>query len=176
MKSVSKILMVITALLSSMNGFAEIKPTDEAAQITSQLTVVFDNYFSIKDALVNSNTSIAATKAANMVTVTKAVNMGELSIEEHNAWMKVTKDLTRSAEAISKSKDLSKQREAFTLLSKKVYELAKVSKQAVPVYYQHCPMFANGKGANWLSKESAIKNPYYGNKMLTCGSVVETIK
>jgi len=75
MKSVSKILMVITALLSSMNGFAEIKPTDEAAQITSQLTVVFDNYFSIKDALVNSNTSIAATKAANMVTVTKAVNM-----------------------------------------------------------------------------------------------------
>ena len=57
-----------------------------------------------------------------------------------------------------------------------MYELAKVSKQAVPVYYQRCPMFNNGKGANWLSKESAIKNPYYGNKMLTCGSVTETIK
>jgi len=37
-------------------------------------------------------------------------------------------------------------------------------------------MFNNGKGANWLSKEPAIQNPYYGNKMLTCGSVTETIK
>jgi hypothetical protein len=33
-----------------------------------------------------------------------------------------------------------------------------------------------GKGANWLSKENAVKNPYYGSQMLTCGKVVETIK
>lgn len=63
-----------------------------------------------------------------------------------------------------KTKDISKQRNAFVLLSKNVYELAKVSKQNTPVYYQHCPMFNNGKGADWLSKGSAIKNPYYGTK------------
>jgi len=34
----------------------------------------------------------------------------------------------------------------------------------------------DGKGANWLSKESSIKNPYYGSKMMRCGSTVETIK
>jgi hypothetical protein len=28
----------------------------------------------------------------------------------------------------------------------------------------------------WLSSEAAIKNPYYGKMMLTCGSVTETIK
>lgn len=57
-----------------------------------------------------------------------------------------------------------------------MYELIKVSKQEKPVYYQHCPMANKGKGANWLSKENAIKNPYYGSQMLTCGSTVETIK
>jgi len=36
-------------------------------------------------------------------------------------------------------------------------------------------MYNNGKGANWLSKEEAVKNPYYGSQMLTCGSVQETI-
>jgi hypothetical protein len=37
-------------------------------------------------------------------------------------------------------------------------------------------MYNDGKGANWLSKESTIKNPYYGSQMLTCGKTVETIK
>ena len=37
-------------------------------------------------------------------------------------------------------------------------------------------MANGGKGANWLSKENAVKNPYYGSQMLTCGSTVETIK
>ncbi|WP_413512837.1 DUF3347 domain-containing protein [Myroides odoratus] len=176
MKSISKILMVTTVLLSSLNGFAKIKPANEVAQNVSPLTTISDNYFSIKDALISNDADMAATNAKSMVTAIKAVDMGKLSTEEHNVWMKVAKDLTGSAEAISKSKDVSKQREAFDLLSKSIYELTKVSKQAVPVYYQHCPMFNNGKGANWLSKQSAIKNPYYGNKMLTCGSVTETIK
>jgi hypothetical protein len=37
-------------------------------------------------------------------------------------------------------------------------------------------MANSGKGANWLSKENAIKNPYYGSSMLTCGKTVEIIE
>ena len=33
----------------------------------------------------------------------------------------------------------------------------KISKQETPTYYQFCPMANDGKGANWLSKENAIK-------------------
>ena len=40
-----------------------------------------------------------------------------------------------------------------------------------PIYKQYCPM----KKTNWLSNEKAIKNPYYGNAMLTCGNIAETI-
>jgi len=57
-----------------------------------------------------------------------------------------------------------------------VYQLLKVSSYEQPVYYQHCPMANGGKGANWLSKENAVKNPYYGSQMLSCGKTVETIE
>ena len=86
------------------------------------------------------------------------------------------KDLAFDAEHIAKTKDITRQRDHFMRLSKNMYELIKVSKQETPVYYQHCPMANKGKGANWLSKENVIKNPYYGSQMLTCGSTVETIK
>ncbi|WDF67133.1 DUF3347 domain-containing protein [Sphingobacterium oryzagri] len=148
----------------------------DAAQNQSQLKAVFDNYFSVKDALIKTDATTASAKAAELATSIKAVDMNKLSAEEHTVWMKVMQDLTANVESISKSKDVAKQRNAFAALSGSIYKLAKVSKQDTPVYYQHCPMYNGGKGANWLSKENAVKNPYYGSQMLTCGSTVETIK
>lgn len=146
------------------------------AQNVSQLKSFFDDYFSVKDALVKTDAVTTSTKATELVKTIKAVEMTKLSKEEHIVWMKVLKDLMANAEKITNVEDITKQRETFDLLSKDVYELAKISKQDTPVYYQHCPMYNNGKGADWLSKEEAIKNPYYGSQMLTCGSTVETIK
>jgi len=79
-------------------------------------------------------------------------------------------------EHIEETKDAGHQRDHFTSLSKNMYALIKVSKQETTIYYQNCPMYNDGKGANWLSKESTIKNPYYGSQMLSCGKTVETIK
>lgn len=148
----------------------------DAVQNQSQLKAVFDNYFSVKDALVKTDAATVSAKAAELAASIKAVDMNKLSAEEHTVWMKVMQDLTTNAESISKSKDVAKQRGAFATLSGSIYALAKVSKQDTPVYYQHCPMYNGGKGANWLSIENAVKNPYYGSQMLTCGSTVETIK
>ncbi len=142
----------------------------------SQLNYVFDKYFALKDALIKSNPSGASASASELSDAIKKVDMSKLASNEHNVWMKVFNDITSKSQDISKSKDLAKQRSAFASLSDRIYKLSKVSKNATPVYYQHCPMFNNGKGANWLSKESTIKNPYYGSQMLTCGSTVDTIK
>lgn len=145
-------------------------------QQTSQLATVFDNYFAIKDALVKTDGAMAASKASVMLTALDAVEMGRLKMEEHTIWMKIEKDLKTDAKHIKDNKDTEHQREHFISLSKNIYELIKVSKPAVTVYYQNCPMANDGKGANWLSKESVIKNPYYGAQMLSCGKTVETIK
>ncbi len=150
--------------------------TVQENQQVNQLKAVFDNYFALKEALVKSDGNTASTKAKELVNVISSVKMETLTPEEHTAFMKVQKDLSFDAEHISETKDVSHQRDHFTTFSDNIYKLIKVSKQETPVYYQHCPMYNDGKGANWLSKESAIKNPYYGSQMLTCGKTTETIK
>lgn len=152
----------------------DMKATEQKNQ--SQLKAVFDNYFDVKDALVKTDGKLASEKAKGLVKAVTAVKMNELNTEEHNVWMKVLNNLKEDAEHIVETTDAKHQRDHFITLSKSVYELLKVSKYEVPVYYQFCPMANDGKGANWLSKENAVKNPYYGSQMLTCGKTVETIK
>ncbi|MGK2862198.1 MAG: DUF3347 domain-containing protein [Chitinophagaceae bacterium] len=148
---------------------------ENAAQQTSQLNRVFDHYFALKDALVKTEAAQASTHASAMLEALKEVDMGKLKMEEHNVWMKVEKDLKTDAQQIKDRKTINNQREYFMSLSKNMYELIKVAAPSNTVYYQFCPMANNGKGANWLSKEQAIKNPYYGSMMMTCGNIVETI-
>ena len=145
-------------------------------QVTNQLAKVFSNYFSLKDALVITDGNLASQKASELVKSINEIKMDKLTTEEHNVWMKVMKDLVFDVAHINETKEASHQRDHFVTLSKNIYELIKVSKQPDTIYYQHCPMYNDGKGANWLSKESAIKNPYYGSQMLSCGKTVETIK
>jgi len=147
-----------------------------ASQDTNQMKAVLDNYFGLKDALIQTDASKASEKSKGLVTAIKSVKMDQLPMDVHLVWMKVLKSLEEDATAISNSKDITQQRNRFLNLSKNMYELMKVSKYERPVYYQHCPMYNDGKGANWLSKENAIKNPYFGTQMLTCGKTVETIK
>lgn len=36
-------------------------------------------------------------------------------------------------------------------------------------------MANNNQGADWLSLDLDIRNPYYGEQMLTCGSTQDTL-
>lgn len=81
--------------------------------------------------------------------------------------------LLKDAGHISESKDIKHQREHFVTFATSMYDLTKSVKLSdQPVYYAYCSM----KKSYWLSSEAAIKNPYYGSMMLTCGKVTETIK
>ena len=44
-----------------------------------------------------------------------------------------------------------------------------------PVYQFHCPMARENKGADWLQMDTTLANPYFGQSMLTCGSLVRKI-
>jgi copper chaperone CopZ len=149
---------------------------DNTIQTANQLNAVFDSYFTLKDALVKTDGNQASLKAKELKAAITAVQMDKLSMDVHTVWMKLVNGLTEDAEHINETKDIAHQRDHFMSLSKNMYELIKVAKTNDAVYYQFCPMANNGKGANWLSKEAGIKNPYYGAQMLTCGKTVETIK
>jgi copper chaperone CopZ len=167
--------VAIQAELKSEVAIENIATVSES-QEANQLQPVFDTYLALKDALVKTDGNAAAAKSKELLFSIKAVKMETLKSEVHVVWMKVINPLIEHSEHISDTKEVSHQRDHFSSLSTIMYELIKVSKLETTVYYQFCPMAKGGKGANWLSKESAIKNPYYGSQMLTCGKVVETIK
>ena len=128
------------------------------AQNTSPILA---NYLKLKDALV----------ASDVTKSTQAVAELSKSIEASPEFAQKN-DLKKQVAVMAKTTDLEKQRAAFADVSTTIWEVAKSQKwNNQELFYQYCPM----KKTYWLSTESAIKNPYYGSKMLACGSVKETL-
>ncbi|HEY5370777.1 MAG TPA: DUF3347 domain-containing protein [Hanamia sp.] len=133
---------------------------------TPKPSELLTSYYNIKDALVSGDANSAATNAEQFV---KTINSISSEII-HESYKEV---LLKDAGEISDTKDLKKQRATFSTFSANMFALAKeVKLNAEPLYYVYCPM----KKATWLSGSKTIKNPYYGNTMLTCGKVTETIQ
>ena len=140
---------------------------------TTPLLPILNSYLDIKNALVATDPMTAATKAGELVTAIAGVDMKALSEADGNAFMIAQEKLKADAQAIASSDKIGAQRTAFSSLSNNIYALAKAAKlSARVIYHQYCPM----KKMYWLSTEAAIKNPYYGNMMLSCGKVTETLK
>jgi hypothetical protein len=133
-------------------------------------TPVFSAYYGLKDALVATNPVRAKTEAAAFVQAVKALKSDKLS----DSVKKSLRTASTQAVAISQATDIEKQRRQFEGMTPAMIGLAKATKSA-KAYVQYCPMAMDGKGASWLSNKREVRNPYYGNKMLTCGSVKEEI-
>lgn len=142
----------------------------------SLLSGVYNAYFALKDALIKGDGKTAAANAKELYNAVDAVPMDKLPAAQHTVWMKYMKDISYNAEHIKGTSEVDHQREHFAKLSPAMFEVMKAIKADYPVYFDHCPMYNDGKGGDWLSKESGIKNPYYGSQMLTCGSTKEVIK
>ncbi len=122
---------------------------------------ILTNYLKLKDALV----------ASDVTKSTKAVAELSKSIDASQEFSQKN-ELKKQVAVMAKTTDLEKQRLAFADVSTTIWAAAKSQKWSnSDLFYQYCPM----KKAYWLSTESAIKNPYYGSKMLACGSVKETL-
>ena len=145
-------------------------------EATNPLLEVYSAYFGLKDALIANDGVTASNKAKELFKAIDKVPMDKMAAEQHTVWMKYMTKLSYDAEHIKGVTETEHQREHFSSLSKNMFEVMKVIKPSYPVYYDHCPMYNDGKGGDWISKESAIKNPFYGSQMLSCGKTVETIK
>lgn len=123
---------------------------------------VYEHYLHIKSALVNSDAEEAKNGGQMMVG----------ALEEADA----SEEARTAAQTIAESEGLHVQRDAFFDLSEEVEGLIADNITSGEVYKQYCPMAFEGSGASWLSASEEIRNPYYGDKMLKCGSVRETIQ
>lgn len=153
-----------------------VKKQASSAPAANPLTEVYTAYFGLKDALVATDGKAAAKQGEALFTAIGNVKMDAFSSAQHNVWMKYQSKLSADAQHIKDVTDTEHQREHFVALSNNMYEVMKVIKPDTTVYLEFCPMYNDGQGGNWLSTEKAIKNPYFGKKMMTCGSVTETLK
>ncbi len=127
-------------------------------------------YMDLKDAFVASDAEAAAEKAGTMRAALPDPQ-GTWKEGERAALLTFEKHLAR----IAQGADLDAQRRQFRLLSDALIQLARpMGTPGEPLYLQYCPMANDNKGAYWISRDSSIRNPYYGDAMLTCGEVRAT--
>ncbi len=147
-----------------------------SAETKSQVGAVLTAYVEVKNALVATNGKLARAKAEGLLTALKKVDSEKMSATQRDFYLKLSKDLRSDAEPLSETNDVEPQRKHLGDLSKNVFVLAKGFKpSAQPMYLDYCPMAFDNQGGYWLSEQKSILNPYFGAKMLRCGSVKETL-
>lgn len=142
----------------------------------NQLKTTFDNYLVVKDALVKDDSKKVVEGARQLLNSLNLIDM-KLLIDnnDQNHWMKLEKELKYSTKSIIEVSNLEEQRNHFKYLSSHLSIAIQLYGVNEKVYNQFCPMANNNKGAYWLSKEEQILNPYFGEDMLKCGEIIQTI-
>lgn len=140
----------------------------------SKATPILTQYLSIKDALVEDSTEEAADAGSKLLSALDGFDVSSYSDSEQTELKDIILDAKEHAEHISES-PMEHQREHFDILSKDVIDLVGITGTDKTLYQDFCPMYNNNEGAQWLSATKEIKNPYYGSKMMTCGSVQKQI-
>ncbi|MDA0843412.1 MAG: efflux RND transporter periplasmic adaptor subunit [Bacteroidetes bacterium] len=136
------------------------------AQEDSMMRVLVQPYLTLKDELVRSDTQAASASAKEMLVL--------LSDKKYAFSRSNLKPLL---ESIQNTDDIEEQRELFRSISNEMIQWASTTQSvSSKLYVQFCPMANNNKGASWLSTQEEIRNPFYGDTMLTCGSVVDILE
>ena len=147
------------------------------ATFQQQLAGVFKAYVSLKDAFVASDGAKVKTEAENTEKALASADMKLLTGAAHNDWMAYLGTMQSSLQEIQASADIEEQRKSFSALTDSFYKSVKAfGLGGSTAYYEFCPMAFDNEGAYWLSEAEQIRNPYFGDKMLTCGSVKEKLK
>jgi hypothetical protein len=146
------------------------------ATFQQQLSGVFTSYVSLKDAFVATNSAQVKEAAAKVQESLSKTDMMLLTGVAHNDWMTYSGGIEASLKEIQASDDIEAQRTSFSQLSDNMYKSIKAyGLGGATAYYEYCPMAFNNTGGYWLSDVAEVRNPYFGSKMLKCGSVEEKL-
>lgn len=127
------------------------------------LNAVYQQYASLSKALVESDMGKAKISA-------NAIEAGAKELNDGAA-------VGKAAAKIAGATDIDAQRIAFSDLSNQLIGLVKkAGMDSGELYVDFCPMALNDKGAYWISGIKEIRNPYFGDRMLNCGEVKDTIQ
>lgn len=133
---------------------------------------VLDNYFTLSEALVQADAEKARLRAAALNAKVAGLSADG---DEGAFWSEKKNIINERAETLVSLLDIEEQRYQFEYISEAMIETVRAAGPlSFTVYQQRCPMVRDGS-ADWLSNDPAILNPYHGDRMLRCGSIVREI-
>jgi uncharacterized protein YdbL (DUF1318 family) len=197
MKKTILVIIVLAAVILIARPFfcsGDDKPADQKEEAKQQPLSIAENtdvfnqsftqllnaYYNLKDALVASDTAKASAAARSVAAAADSLKVNEIKGDSTGVIKETAKNytgiLTGSAQALTAEKDINAKRKEFEMIADAMWTLTRtVRYKGQKVYWQYCPMAFNDKGAYWMSNERQIKNPYFGDKMLNCGSVEDSL-
>ena len=162
---------------SAMNHKAEDEISDVSVVETSEnksISQLIDQYLVIKNALVQDDARAAASAGQKLAEAASSIDLNTFEASKQSEIKEILEVVKEHGEHIAKS-EIAHQREHFEGMAKDFMDLLAITGTDRTLYQQYCPMYNKNKGGYWLSDSQEIKNPLFGSKMLTCGSVKETI-
>ncbi|NQV52202.1 MAG: efflux RND transporter periplasmic adaptor subunit [Flavobacteriales bacterium] len=129
------------------------------------------HYLELKAALTESNFEGAKSAYQKMDKTFVGISMSAFQGTGHQAWMQQYPALKESMATLKSSADLEAMRKEFKPFSAAFIELLKsFDGFEHALYIQYCPMADANKGGYWISSSKEIKNPYFGERMMSCGA------
>jgi hypothetical protein len=168
------------------------EPADKPLSITqttgafnNSFGALLDSYYAVRDALVDWDT-LKADQAAYILAA-RADSLPVQLIKADSGIILTARSLAASlsgdAKGFTGEAGIEGRRHSFDLMTEELYNLVRaVRYDQGEIYHIKCPMaFSDTIPAYWLSKTSAVVNPYLGNKhptykakMLHCGELVDS--
>ncbi len=185
-----KSIMIIALALVSLSVYAqhenhdmqkkdnnqEIATYETDTKFQDQLAALYESSLALTEAFVSSDPAVVTKKAEIVELALKKIDMTLLKGKAHMDWMKYRKEIMSSIAIFKSEEKITDQRIAYADFSNSLYRSVKAfGMNGKEAYYQHCPMALNNTGAYWLSDKAEIRNPYFGNAMMKCGSTKEKI-
>src|SRR5579859_1904819 len=147
-------LAFIAAPLAAIS--ADEKKSNDSA-LMEPVKSVLDHYLEIQSDLAKDSLKGVDEQAQ---AIAKAVNGDDMKM--------LPRDIAKQADTLAQAKDLKAAREAFKPLSASLVKYLADNKAGQGAYHEvYCPMAK----ASWLQTGKAIKNPYMGKAMLSCGEL-----
>jgi hypothetical protein len=154
-----------------------VKSADNA--FDSSMQFMMDNYYAFKDAYVKDDSVLIGKTSVGFANALKAINFK--GVKADTAIIETAKGLLDSianvASRVQNVKGMDEKRHSLQTISDVLYDMVRTVKYNKDTIYQiHCPMAFNSAGANWLSRDTIVVNPYFNpsEKMEDCGGVQDS--
>lgn len=177
MKYLSLIILCLTFTACNNTTTTQTKEAENVAPVSTEvedsttesevkfkskgIQTIYDAYEKLRDALVETDYEKAKAFAAEL-------NEALKSEESATQQASLASDIMKAGEIEMARTIFSQLNDAIEVIFEDAVESGELNKC-------YCPMALDNNGASWFSSTKEINNPYFGDKMLKCGTIKKTI-